>query len=78
MSGLVAARSRTHEAVSLRQPASTLSREPSSATLGWMHMFLRLLKPRARILGAVEPISFDRYSTSSRSSARTCRGDGVS
>ena len=62
--------SRTQLAVNRRHRASTLSLEPSSATLGWMHMFLRLLRPSAMISEAL-PTCFSRYACSTRSSAST-------
>ena len=60
----------THDAVSRRQFASTLSLLPSSATLGWMHMFFLDDRPSAMICEAL-PTCFSRYACRFRSSAST-------
>jgi hypothetical protein len=44
-------------------------------TFGWMHMFLRLLSPSARIW-LLRPTSGSRYACSTRSSASTCAQGG--
>ncbi|CAI5509179.1 unnamed protein product, partial [Closterium sp. Naga37s-1] len=72
MSGFSSAAARTQEAVHLRHPASTLSRNPSTATTGWMHRSFCRLPQAAASPAALVPSAHPSPGVTSATRSKLC------